>query len=107
MGVVNIVEGAIPVVMNDIGRGIAAAAIGGACGGAITMVFGADSTVPFGGIFMLPTMSNPMVGVMALLVNILVTGTVYTVIKKDVPRDVVINNDDKEEDIDFNEIKIG
>ncbi|WP_353497598.1 PTS fructose transporter subunit IIC [Vibrio sp. CB1-14] len=107
MGVVNIVEGAIPVVMNDIVRGITAAAIGGACGGAITMVFGADSTVPFGGVFMLPTMTSPMVGVMALLVNILVTGTIYAVIKKDVPREVVINNDDKEEDIDLNEIKIG
>lgn len=33
MGIVNIVEGSIPIVMNDIVRGIAAAAIGGACGG--------------------------------------------------------------------------
>lgn len=106
MGVVNIVEGAIPIVMNDILRGITAAAIGGACGGAITMVFGADSAVPFGGIFMLPTMSNPMAGVMALLVNILVTGTVYAVIKKDVPIDVVANNDDEEEEIDLEDIKI-
>ena len=30
MGVVNIVEGFIPIIMNDIVRGIAAAAIGGA-----------------------------------------------------------------------------
>lgn len=106
MGVVNIVEGAIPIVMNDIVRGIAAAAIGGACGGAITMVYGADATVPFGGVLMLPTMSNPMAGIMALIVNILVTATVYAVIKKDVPRDVVINNDQEEEDINFDDIKI-
>lgn len=106
MGIVNIVEGAIPVVMNDIARGITAAAIGGACGGAITLMYGADATVPFGGIFMLPTMSNPMVGVMALLVNILVTGTVYAVIKKDVPRDVIIDNGLEEADIDLDEIKI-
>lgn len=47
MGIVNIVEGSIPIVANDIVRGIAAAAIGGACGGAlITMVYGADATVP-------------------------------------------------------------
>ena len=105
MGVVNIVEGAIPVVMNDIVRGITAAAIGGACGGAVTMVLGADSAVPFGGIFMLPTMSNPMTGVMALLVNILVTGTIYAIIKKDVPRDVIVDND-IEEDIDLDDIKI-
>lgn len=106
MGVVNIVEGAIPIVMNDIVRGIAAAAIGGACGGAITMVYGADATVPFGGVLMLPTMSNPMAGIMALIVNILVTATIYAVIKKDVPRDVVINNDQEEEDINFDDIKI-
>ncbi|WP_370611973.1 PTS fructose transporter subunit IIC [Klebsiella aerogenes] len=106
MGVVNIVEGSIPIVMNDIVRGIAAAAIGGACGGAITMVYGADATVPFGGVLMLPTMSNPMAGIMALIVNILVTATIYAVIKKDVPRDVVINNDQEEEDINFDDIKI-
>lgn len=67
--------------MNDIVRGIAAAAIG-ACGGAITMVYGADATVPFGGVLMLPTMSNPMAGIMALIVNILVTATIYAVIKR-------------------------
>jgi PTS system fructose-specific IIC component len=106
MGVVNIVEGSIPIVMNDIVRGIAAAAIGGACGGAITMVYGADATVPFGGILMIPTMSNPMAGIMALLVNIVVTATVYAVIKKDVPRDVVINNDHEEEEINLDDIKI-
>ncbi|ECC1694370.1 PTS fructose transporter subunit IIC [Salmonella enterica subsp. salamae] len=106
MGVVNIVEGSIPIVMNDIVRGIAAAAIGGACGGAITMVYGADATVPFGGVLMLPTMSNPMAGIMALIVNILVTATIYAVIKKDVPRDVVVNNDHEEEDINFDDIKI-
>ncbi|WPC76375.1 hypothetical protein [Vibrio porteresiae] len=106
MGVVNIVEGSIPIVMNDIIRGIVAAAIGGACGGAVTMVYGADATVPFGGVLMIPTMSHPMAGVMALVVNILVTGIVYAIIKKEVPRDVVINNDDQEEEIDLDDIKI-
>ncbi|BBV67167.1 hypothetical protein STW0522KLE44_35550 [Klebsiella sp. STW0522-44] len=106
MGVVNIVEGSIPIVMNDIIRGIAAAAIGGACGGAVTMVYGADATVPFGGVLMIPTMSHPMAGVMALLVNILVTGTIYAAIKKDVPREVIENNDCEEEDIDLDDIKI-
>lgn len=106
MGIVNIVEGSIPIVMNDIVRGITAAAIGGACGGAITMVYGADATVPFGGVLMIPTMSNPVAGIMALLVNIVVTGTVYAVIKKDVPRDVVTKDDYEEEDIDLDDIKI-
>ena len=106
MGIVNIVEGSIPIVMNDIVRGIAAAAIGGACGGAVTMVYGADATVPFGGVLMIPTMSHPMAGIMALLVNIVVTATVYAVIKKDIPRDVLVTHDHEEEDIDLNDIKV-
>lgn len=107
MGVVNIVEGAIPIVMNDIVRGIAAAAIGGACGGAVTMVYGADATVPFGGFLMLPTMSNPTAGLMALAVNIVVTGLIYAIIKKDVPVEAAIDlAEDDEEDIDLSEIKI-
>lgn len=106
MGVVNIVEGAIPIVMNDFVRGIAAAAIGGACGGAVTMVYGADATVPFGGFLMLPTMSNPMAGLMALVVNIVVTGTVYALIKKEAVEAAVVLDDEDEEDIDLSEIKI-
>lgn len=106
MGVVNIVEGSIPIVMNDIVRGITAAAIGGACGGAITLVYGADATVPFGGVLMIPTMSHPMAGIMALLVNIVVTATVYAVIKKDIARDSIITSLQEEEDINLNDIKI-
>ena len=106
MGVANIVEGSIPLVMNDIVRGITAAAIGGACGGAITMVYGADATVPFGGVFMIPTMSQPIAGIMALLVNIVVTATIYAVIKKDIPRDVIINRANEEEEIDLDDIKV-
>ncbi|WP_196603236.1 PTS fructose transporter subunit IIC [Pectinatus haikarae] len=105
MGIVNIVEGSIPIVMNDIIRGIAAAAIGGAAGGAVTMVYGADATVPFGGVLMLPTMSHPMAGIMALLVNIFVTGVVYAVIKKNVSCEV-IEDDEEEEDINLDDIKI-
>lgn len=58
MGVINIVEGVIPLVMNDIVRGVIATAIGGFVGGATTMILGADATVPFGGVLMIPTMSK-------------------------------------------------
>lgn len=107
MGIVNIVEGSIPIVMNDIVRGIAAAAIGGACGGAVTMVYGADATVPFGGVLMLPTMSHPLAGVMALVVNIFVTGVIYALIKKEVPVEVVKESTaEEEEDISLDDIQI-
>ncbi|MGJ0191714.1 PTS fructose transporter subunit IIC [Pantoea sp. RRHST58] len=106
MGVVNIVEGAIPIVMNDIVRGVLAAALGGACGGAVALMYGADATVPFGGVLMLPTMSHPLAGVMALIVNILVTGVTYAVIKKDVLYQRVSSQEKEEEDLNLDDIQI-
>lgn len=106
MGFINIVEGVIPLVMNDLVRGVVATAIGGAAGGAVSMVMGADATVPFGGVLMLPTMSNPMAGVMALLVNIVVTATVLAVLKKSVSEDAVEDENAIEEDIDLDAIQI-
>lgn len=86
MGVINIVEGVIPVVMNDIVRCVTATAIGGAAGGAVSMVLGADATVPFGGVLMIPTMSRPLAGIAALVVNILVTAIALAILKKDVSK---------------------
>lgn len=104
MGFINIVEGVIPIVMNDLVRGVVATAIGGAAGGAVAMVMGADATVPFGGVLMLPTMSRPMAGVMALLVNIVVTATVLAVLKKSVSEETVEDEMAVEEDIDLEAI---
>ncbi|OXS77419.1 PTS fructose transporter subunit IIC [Domibacillus enclensis] len=105
MGVVNIVEGVIPIVMNDIVRCVTAVAIGGAVGGAITMVLGADATVPFGGVFMLPTMSQPWTGAVAILVNALVTGLALAVLKKNVSKEEE-RAEVEEEDIDLDDIQI-
>ncbi|KML04126.1 PTS fructose transporter subunit IIC [Rossellomorea marisflavi] len=104
MGVINIVEGVIPIVMNDIVRCVTAVAIGGAAGGAVTMVLGADATVPFGGVLMLPTMSQPWTGAVAILVNVLVTGVALALLKKNVKEDEQIEVE--EEDIDLDDIKI-
>ncbi len=62
--------------------------------------------VYFSGVLMIPTMSHPMAGIMALLVNIVVTATVYAVIKKDIPRDVMVTHVNEEEDIDLDDIKV-
>lgn len=104
MGFINIVEGVIPIVMNDIVRGVVATAIGGAAGGAVSMVLGADATVPFGGVLMLPTMSNPMAGVLALITNIVVTAVVLAILKKSVVEEVVAETE--EEELDLNDIQI-
>lgn len=107
MGVINIVEGVIPLVMNDIVRSVVATAIGGAAGGAVSMVLGADATVPFGGVLMIPTMSRPMAGVMALLVNILVTAVALALIKKNVPLEELDTAVEVEEDeISLDDIQI-
>jgi PTS system fructose-specific IIC component len=107
MGVLNIVEGVIPIVMGDIVRGIIASVIGGACSGAVTMVLGADSTVPFGGFLMLPTMTRPWTGLVAILVNVLVTGLVYGIIAKDRSQEAAdVDLDMDEEDVDLSDLQI-
>lgn len=106
MGVLNIVEGVIPIVMSDLVRALVASAIGGACGGAVTMVLGADSTVPFGGFLMLPTMTRPWTGLVAILVNVVVTGTVYAVIAQNKVQEAVEVEVEEEEEPDLDDIQI-
>ena len=105
MGVLNIVEGVIPIVMSDLIRALVASAIGGACGGAVTMVLGADSTVPFGGFLMLPTMTRPWTGLVAILVNVVVTGCVYAVIAKNKVNEP-LTEEIEEEEPDLEDIQI-
>ena len=97
MGVLNIVEGVIPIVMSDLVRALIAAAVGGACGGAVTMVLGADSTVPFGGFLMLPTMTRPWTGLLAIVVNVIVTGCLYAVIAKNKAVETTTDVEEEEE----------
>lgn len=109
MGFINIVEGVIPIVMNDLFRGVFATAVGGAVGGAVSMMLGADATVPFGGILMLPTMSRPWAGALALLANILVTGLTLALIKKNVNEEdlaVQMEAAEDEEEINLDDIQI-
>ncbi|BDR52112.1 PTS fructose transporter subunit IIC [Bombiscardovia nodaiensis] len=112
MGVVNIVEGSIPIVMNDIVRGVVAAGLGGACEGAILMTLsdGKGATVPFGGFLMLPTMGAKWwVGLLAIAGNVLVTGVVYAIIKKDVPLDATLADEanvKEEDDLNLDDIQV-
>lgn len=111
MGFINIVEGVIPIVMNDIVRCLIATAVGGAAGGAVSMSLGADATVPFGGVLMLPTMTNPWTGVAALVVNILVTGSTLALIKKNKSQEQINSTtedrgEEDEDDIDLDDIKV-
>lgn len=65
------------------------------------MVLGADSTVPFGGFLMLPTMTRPWTGLLAILVNVIVTGCLYAVLAKNKVADAgVIEEEEEEPDIE-------
>lgn len=109
MGVVNIVEGIIPIIMNDLVRGIIASAAGGAAGGAVLMTItgGSGATVPFGGFLMLPTMGEYWwAGLATIATNVVVTGIVYALIKKPVQEEVASSDADSEEDIDLSDLEI-
>ena len=111
MGFVNIVEGSIPIVMNDIVRGIIAAGLGGMCEGAVLMTLshGQGATVPFGGFLMLPTMRQYWwVGLLAIAANVLVTGVVHALIKRNIPEDAEGQKEDPEDeaDIDLDDLSI-
>lgn len=112
MGVVNIVEGSIPIVMNDLVRGIVAAGCGGCVEGALLMGLanGDGATVPFGGFLMLPTMgANWWVGIVAIAANVVVTGVVYALIKKNIPAeelDAAKNISAEEEELDLDDIQV-
>lgn len=106
MGIIEIVEGVMPIVLNDIVRCVVATGIGGAIGGALCMMWGADAKVPFGGILAIPTMSGnkPLFFTIALLANILVTGTALALLKK--PVDEASNEIEEVEEADIEEIQI-
>ena len=64
----------------------------------------------FGGFLMLPTMgANWWVGLLAIAANVVVTGVVYALIKKDIPADqldAVQSSSAEEEELDLDDIKV-
>lgn len=107
MGIIEIVEGVMPIVLNDIVRCVVATGIGGAVGGSLCMMWGADASVPFGGLLALPTMSSgkPLMFIIALLANVVVTGLMLVLLKKKVNEEEVLE-EVEEADIDLADIEI-
>lgn len=100
MGLVMITEGSLPIVMNDLIRCIVATGVGAAVGGGLSMVWGADSHVPHGGLFAMATMTRPWAFLMALLIGSLVTGLVLVALKK---RLATWHEIEKKEEVALNE----
>ena len=95
-------------VLNDLGRNIIATGIGGAIGGGLSMLWGADSHIPASGMFALPTMTKPLSFIFALLIGSLATAITILILKKrvDVNEEIVIKEKKEEEDVSWDDLKI-
>nr|WP_313782931.1 PTS fructose transporter subunit IIC [Paenibacillus larvae] len=80
MGICMITEGVIPTA-RDLIRFVAACSVGSAVGGGLSMMWNVGSTVPHGGLFVVPLMINPLFFCLALLIGSLVTGIILSVWK--------------------------
>lgn len=69
MGLSFISEGAIPFAASDPLRVIPACVVGSAVAGALSMAFGCTLMAPHGGIFVVPTIGNPVMYLIALLIG--------------------------------------
>ena len=82
MGLSFITEGAIPFAAADPIHVIPACIVGSGIAGALSMAFGCGLRAPHGGIFVLPTISNPIMYFVALLIGSVVGALLIGVLKK-------------------------
>lgn len=82
MGVAFISEGAIPFAAKDPLRVIPSCIVGSAVAGALSMFFGCTLRAPHGGIFVLPTIGNPLMYALAILIGAIVGCLVLSILKK-------------------------
>lgn len=82
MGLSFITEGAIPFAAADPLHVIPACVVGSGLAGALSMAFGCGLRAPHGGIFVLPTITNPLMYFVALVVGSVVGAVLLAVLKK-------------------------
>ena len=83
MGLSFITEGAIPFAAQDPLRVIPSCAIGAAVAGGLSMAFGCTLRAPHGGMFVLPTIGNPLMYLAAVAVGSIVGCLILGFLKKD------------------------
>lgn len=88
MGLAFITEGAIPYAASDPLHVIPAMIVGSAAGGGLSMVFGCQLRAPHGGIFVLPTISNPLGYFIALAIGMVVGCLLLAALKKPLSKEV-------------------
>ncbi len=82
MGLSFITEGAIPFAAADPIRVIPSMVVGSAVAGALTMAFDCTLRAPHGGIFVVPTIGNPLMYLLAILIGAIVGCLLLSVLKK-------------------------
>lgn len=82
MGFSFITEGAIPFAAADPIRVIPSCVIGAAVAGALSMAFECTLRAPHGGIFVVPTIGNPLMYLGAILIGSIVTALLLAILKK-------------------------
>ena len=87
LGLSFITEGAIPYAAADPLRVIPSVMAGSAVAGGLSMFLGCQLRAPHGGIFVLPTISNPLGYFIALAVGMAVGCLVLSILKKPLPKD--------------------
>lgn len=87
MGLSFITEGAIPFAAADPIRVIPSCILGSATAGALSMAFGCTLRAPHGGIFVVPTIGNPLMYLAAILIGAVVGCIALAVLKKPLKED--------------------
>ena len=82
MGLSFITEGAIPFAASDPVRVIPSMVVGSALAGALTMFFDCTLRAPHGGIFVVPTIGNPLMYLMSILIGAIVGAVILSLLKK-------------------------
>lgn len=82
MGLSFITEGAIPFAAQDPLRVLPACIIGSAAAGGLSMAFGCTLRAPHGGIFVLPTIGNPLMYLAAVVIGSVIGCVILGVLKK-------------------------
>lgn len=84
MGVSFITEGAIPFAASDPLHVLPACAVGSAVAGGLSMAFGCTLMAPHGGIFVVPTIGNPLMYLVALVIGSFIACGLLGLLKKKV-----------------------
>lgn len=84
MGLSFITEGAIPFAASDPLHVLPACVVGSAVAGGISMVFGCTLMAPHGGIFVVPTIGNPLMYLVALVIGSFIACGLLGLLKKKV-----------------------